>query len=114
MFLYVWEKGFIKLFNKIYIDWEKEVLICKSKWTEMAVGIGGEGAQTHIHPQSTLPLLCKPSKKCFAVQMPTEPAGIEVILLSTEGRYPAEESSSWFLTKVNNKYYSHLNYQQCI
>lgn len=87
----------------------------KRKGAEGGSGIEGEGcAQTHIHPQSTLPLFCKPSKKCFALQMPTEPAGIEVILLSTGGRHPAEESSSWFLTKVNNKYYSHLNDQQCI
>lgn len=87
-------------------------MIRKKEWAEGGSGIKGEGcAQTHIHPQSTLPLLCKPRKKCFVLQMPTEPAGIEVILLSTEGRYPAEESSSWFLTKVNDKYYSHLNYQ---
>lgn len=87
-------------------------MIRKKEWAEGGSGIKGEGcAQTHIHPQSTSPLLCKPRKKCFVLQMPTEPAGIEVILLSTEGRYPAEESSSWFLTKVNDKYYSHLNYQ---
>lgn len=92
-------------------------MIRKREWAEGGSGVEGEGCahtHTHIHPQSTLPLLCKPSKKCFALPMPTEPAGFEVILLSTEGRYPAEESSSWCLTKANNKYYGHLNYQQCI
>lgn len=39
-----------------------------------------------------------------------ELVGIEVILLSIEGRCLVEEFSFWFLIKVNNKYYSYLNY----
>lgn len=105
---------FVRLFNKIYII-KKINLIRKREWAEGGKGTEGQScAQTHIHPQSTLPLLCKPSKKCSAPQMPTEPAGFEVILLSTEWRYPAVVSSSWFFTKANDKYYSHLTYQQSV
>lgn len=75
-------KKFVRLFNKLY-------MIFKNKFYKKGVKRGGSGtrgggAQTRIHPQSTLPLLCKPSKKCFALQMLIEPAGTEVILLSTE------------------------------
>lgn len=61
----------------------------------MAVGLRGKGVHRHTHPQSTLPLFCKPSKKCFALQVPTEPAGIEVILAQkedTEQKSPAPGS----------------------
>lgn len=77
----------------------------------MTGGLGVEGSRRHNTPKSTLPLICKPNKKCTAKA--TEPAGIQAILLSTVGRHRVEEFCSWFLTKVNNKYYSHKYYQQC-
>lgn len=77
---------------------------------KVAVGLRGGGVHRHTYTHSTLPLLCKPSKNALHCKCHRTSRN-RVILLKHRRKIPSRESSSWFWTKVNNKYYSHLNDQ---